>query len=113
MRYILALALLSCAYAQQTSPPPEVDKALRERVKRFYDLHVEGKFRLLDPLIAEESKDDYYEAAKGKYLKFDDPMIEYSDSFTKAVVKTPVTQEWRYPRLGVMIVHPTVPTTWK
>lgn len=113
MRFILAFALTACAYGQFTSPPPEVDKALRERVKKFYQLHIDGKFRQVDALVAEDSKDAYYEAAKGKYLKFDDPMIEYSENFTRAVVKTPVTQEWRQPRIGVMVVRPTVPTNWK
>jgi len=113
MRLFLALVLSACAYGQLSSPPPEVDKALRERVRKFYQLHVEGKFRQLDALVAEDSKDAFYERAKGKYLNFDDCMIEYSDNYTKAIVKTPVTQEWRQPRIGVMVVRPTVPTNWK
>lgn len=113
MRFLFALALLSCAYAQTTSAPPEIDRALRERVKKFYQLQIEGKYRQVDALVAEDSKDAYYESAKAKYLKSEDPTIEYSDNFTKAVVKTPVTQEWRSARIGVMVVRPIVPTNWK
>jgi len=113
MRFALPLMLLVCAHGQTANTPPEVDKALRERVRQFYQLHVDGKFRQLDPLIAEESKDEFYEMGKQRYLKFEEPKFEFNDDFTKAVVKTQVEVEWRNARLGTMIVHPIVHTEWK
>jgi hypothetical protein len=64
--------------------PPAVDQALRERINQFYQLHVDGKFRQAEALVAEESKDFFYSSNKPKYLKFEIRKIEYSENFTNA-----------------------------
>jgi hypothetical protein len=70
--------------------PPAVDEALRARIAKFYQLHVEGKFRLAEALVADETKDYFYSAGKPKYLGFEINRIDYADDFTtaKAVVIT-------------------------
>ncbi|HKX00395.1 MAG TPA: hypothetical protein VJN43_21835 [Bryobacteraceae bacterium] len=69
-----------------TKAPPEVDEALRGRVSKFYQAHVDGKPRRAEELVAEESKDYFYDMKKPKYLSFEITKIDYSDNFTKAKV---------------------------
>jgi len=66
--------------------PPEVDQALRERVSAFLQAHVDGKFRLADQYVAEESKDAFFEAHKRRYHDFQIAKITFSEQYTKAVV---------------------------
>jgi hypothetical protein len=67
-------------------PPQDVDDALRARIKQFYDYHVSGKYRQAEPLVAEESKDDFYGLSKPELHGYKIGNIEYSENFTKAKV---------------------------
>jgi len=121
MRKWMLAAFVSCAVvAAQTKPtdvfekaPPEVDNALRERVSKFFQAHVDGKFRLAEEVIAEDSKDFFYNMEKQRYLGFEIVRINYSDDFKKATVVTGVEVEWRSPRIGVMRVKPPLTSLWK
>jgi hypothetical protein len=114
-------AFVSCAVlVAQTKPtdvfekaPPHVDEALRGRVAKFFQAHVEGKFRNAEEVIAEDSKDAFYNLEKQRYLEFEVIRINYSEDFTKATVVTKVGLEWRSPRIGVMKVHPPINSLWK
>ncbi len=64
--------------------PPEVEDALRARITKFYQLQVDGKGRQAEELVAEDSKDFFYNIAKPKFLSFEIRDITYSDNFTKA-----------------------------
>ncbi len=93
MHRFLALFLFSHALlpAQSTpanldKPNPDVDDALRARITKFYDLHVQGKYRQAEQLVAEESKDDFYVLSKSDLKSFKIGNIEYLDKFTKAKV---------------------------
>jgi hypothetical protein len=66
--------------------PPEVEEALRARVSAFFQAQVEGKFRQAEQYVAEDSKDNYYEMNKTRYLNYEVRNINYSNNFTKAVV---------------------------
>jgi hypothetical protein len=66
--------------------PPEIDQVLRERVTAFLQAHVDGKFRLADQFVAEESKDAFFEAHKRRYHDFEIAKITFSEQYTKAVV---------------------------
>jgi hypothetical protein len=66
-----------CAFA-------DVDAALRARIKEFYDLHVNGQFRKADELVAEDTKEYYFNGRKPQYLSYEISRIDYSDNFTKA-----------------------------
>jgi hypothetical protein len=65
--------------------PPDVEDALRARITQFYQLHVDGKFRQAEQLVAEDTKDFFYNASKPTYFKFSINKIQYSDNFTKAL----------------------------
>ena len=93
--------------------PPHVDEALRARVSQFFQAHVDGKFRQADELVAEESKDAFFEMNKRRYLSFEIVRINYAEDFTKATVVTATELEWSTPRLGKVKVKPPMTSVWK
>ena len=86
---------------------------LRESVAKFFNAHVQGKFRQAEEVIAEDSKDFFYNMEKQRYIGFEIIRINYSENFTKATVVTAVEVEWRSPRIGVMRVKPPMTSLWK
>ncbi len=119
MRRWLPLAALCAPYLFAQSPadlfeqaPPHLDSALRERVKKFYQAHVDGKFRLADQYVAEDSKDAFFEAEKIRYKSFELIRIAYSEKFTRAAVTVTCETEML---VGLQRVPVKVPLTtrWK
>jgi hypothetical protein len=82
--------LLSVAAIAQTTPPPaekppaEVEQAVRARVNEFYNLLLHKEYRKAEVLIAEDTKDYYYNGSKLDISKFEVQGIEYSENFTRA-----------------------------
>ena len=72
--------------AASQQPPPALDQALRARVQFFFQAHVDGKWRLADQAVAEDSKDNFFAMQKPRVLSFDIARIEYSDNFQRAKV---------------------------
>ncbi len=66
--------------------PPALDQALRGRIQFFFQAHVDGKWRLADQVVAEDSKDNFFAMQKPRVLSFEIAKIEYSDSFQRAKV---------------------------
>ncbi len=92
--------------------PPESNRKLMAAVQQFFQLHVDGKFRQVTPLVAEDAQDDYFNSEKTKYRDFEILRVEYSDNFKKAKVtaalgvnfvfrgqtmplKAPMTSNWK------------------
>ncbi len=101
MYRFLSIFLLTLSLSAQQNldkPPQDVDDALRARIKQFYDLHVAGKYRQAEQLVAEESKDDFYSLSKPDIHAYKIGNIEYSENFTKAkaviVGSMPVLLKW-------------------
>src|SRR5260370_36632618 len=107
MRYVVFL-LAGCLLGQPKPAPPEVDAALRERAGKFFQAHVDGKFRQADAYVAEDAKDAFFEQDKPRYRKIEGMTIDYNDEFTKAVVNTKVEMERKAARMGGMLVQPTI-----
>ena len=85
--WVLAcLPLIALEMIAQEKPAAAVDEALRARIGKFYQAHVDGKFRSAEQYVAEDSKDFFFEMEKQRYLSFREPEISYSDHFTKAKV---------------------------
>lgn len=93
--------------------PPDVDKALRSRVEIFFQAHVDGKPRVADQVVAEDSKDFFFEIPKPRYLSFEILKTEYSDEFTKATVTVNCEEEVMMMGLGKMKVKMPRTSTWK
>jgi hypothetical protein len=66
--------------------PPDIEEALRSRVSKFYQLHVENKYRAAESYVAEDSKDLFYGMDKPRCKSFALGSIKYSDNFTHAKV---------------------------
>jgi hypothetical protein len=120
MRYWILVTVVSWVAAAQSAPtdvfekgPPEIEAALRANVSKFFQAHVDGKFRQAEEVIAEDSKDHFYNMEKKRYLSFETVKINYAENFKKAQVITAVEVEWRSPRLGVMRVKPPMTSLWR
>ncbi|HEX3879156.1 MAG TPA: hypothetical protein VHW24_19365 [Bryobacteraceae bacterium] len=117
-RIALLAFTVASAFAQDASglfnrAPKKVDDALRTRIKEFYDLSQAGEYRKAEQLVAEDTKDYFYEHNKPTVLSYEIGKIEYSDGYTKA--KAIVTEERRVPVPGFTDkpIKIPVPTTWK
>jgi hypothetical protein len=115
MTLFAALALAQTPPAVPVNPPPaEVDQALRERIKQFYDLQVKGQFRQAEAFIAEDTKDFYYNLAKPKYKSIELDTIEYSDDFTRAKAMIWVERYINAPPFPPDVaLRGRTPSTWK
>jgi len=99
---LLACLLYPAAWPQNPAAlfqkaPPDVEQALRERVTAFLQAHVDGKFRLADQYVADDSKDAFFEAHKRRYRDFEIVKITYSENYTKAVVLAVCGTEMQLP----------------
>lgn len=116
---LAVILLLAAALEAQAPPelfekaPPDVDASLRERVRLFYQAHVDGKFRLADSVVHEDSKDAYFAAEKSRYKGFEIIRINYSENFTKARVVTAVVTDFAMPGFPSAEARVPVTTLWK
>ncbi len=117
-RLCIAWILCACSVLGQNQPgaapqpPPEVDSALRARIKQFYQAHVDGKYRVADEVVAEESKDVFFAAAKPRYLGFEIIRINYSGDFKKADAVISCDADWYIQGKKMKVKLPST-TQWK
>jgi|SRR5579871_54911 len=112
------LFLVSPAPAQNAAdvfnkPPQDVDEALRARITQFYQAQVDGKARRAEEIVAEDSKDFFYNMAKPKFLSFEIRDISYSDNFTKAKVTMVMEMYIMMPGFEGKPMKVPGPTLWK
>jgi hypothetical protein len=117
-RAYLLLLLISAASGQKApdvseKAPPKVEAALRARVNQFCKYMVDGKFRLAESLVADESKDYYFNGKKPRYTAFSIKRIEYSDNFTRATVVVSVDKIVPFPGFQGQPITEAVPSRWK
>jgi hypothetical protein len=112
-RFTLLLLPL-CLLAQEPSatPPPEVDRALRERVTQFFQAHVDGAFRKSYELVADDFKDFYFAGYKQPYKSFSIESIRYFDNFTRAKVLLNTEVVWEV-RMQKAVAKVQTPAAWK
>lgn len=95
-------------------PPADVDQALRARVQEFFQYHVTGEFRKAEALVAEDTKDLYYNRDKPRYLKFIEiARIDYNPDFTKATATVMVVTPQMIPGWEGGAPTIPIPSTWK
>jgi hypothetical protein len=113
------LALFAAVLAAQDPselfhrPPADVDKALRSRVAAFFELHVKGDFRHAEALVAEDTKDYFYDNNKPRYLSFEISTVKYNDDFTRAQVSVMCEQIVRFPGFPNTPMKVPTPSSWK
>ncbi|MCL6544345.1 MAG: hypothetical protein K6T61_03890 [Bryobacteraceae bacterium] len=93
--------------------PPDIDEALRARINKFYQYHVEGKFRAADALVAEDSKDVFFGADKQRCRSFAITKISYSDNFTRASAMVICDTEMMMPPVGLIPIKMPIRSLWK
>ena len=81
---LLLCAGFGSAQTPASKPPAGVDDALRARINQFFQFMVDAKYRQAESLVAEDSKDIYYDGQKPRFLSYELKSIEYSDDFTRA-----------------------------
>jgi len=96
-----------------TKAPPDVDEALRARINKFYQAHVDGKFRAADAYVAEDSKDAFFGATKRRCRAFAITSITYSDNFSRAAAVTACDDDVLMPPVGLVRLHLPTPSQWK
>jgi hypothetical protein len=113
------LPLLGFAAFAQTGvppaekPPADVDQALRARIDQFYTFIKNHEFRKAEDLIAEDTKDSYYEGSKPQIASFNAPFIQYSEHFTRASVITECVPAVGPPGFPPGSFTVKIPTTWR
>src|SRR5262249_13083166 len=117
-RYWIAALLAAASFAQNPADlfekaPPAVDEALHARVREFYQLHVDKKFRQAERLVADDTKDLFYAMEKPNYYSFEIRRIEYSDNFTKAKVLTVCEMTILVVGFADKPVKVPIPSRWK
>jgi hypothetical protein len=93
--------------------PPDKDEALRARITKFYQAHVDGKFRAADEMVAEDSKDVFFAAEKPHCRAFQIMTITYSENFTRAVVLVSCDTEMPVMMAGRIPVKMPLRSLWK
>ena len=74
---------------------------------------MDGKFRLADTVVHEDSKDAFFAVEKNRYKGFEIIKIIYSDNFTRARVVTAVDTDFLMPGFGKRPVTIPLTTFWK
>jgi len=109
---LITFLCLESVTAQQPAVPGEEE--LRERVREFYQLQLDKKFRQAEGLVAEDTKDFYYNSAKGNFRAFRLAGVEIikPGQLAKATVRATVTITMMGGE-GVMPIEMPFSTDWK
>ena len=74
------------ALGQDQTPAEAADQALRARVTEFLQYHVDGNFRKAYDMVADDTKEEYFNSGKSQLQSFKIDDIKFTDNFTKATV---------------------------
>ena len=92
---------------------PELEQALRARVQKFFELCAQRKYREVEGMLDEPSRDIFYNGNKPQYNSFEDiTEIEWSENFTHAAVTVRAAMDIPM-QTFVVHAHPLVPTEWR
>ncbi len=95
-------------------PPADVDQALRARVQEFFQYHVTGEFRKAEALVADDTKDLFYNRNKPRYMKFIEiARIDYKENFTKATATVMMVSPEMLAGWAGGPPQIPIPSTWK
>lgn len=116
MRAIFGILLVPSLLAQTSGllskAPPDVDEALRGKVRTFYELQMQGKFRASEAHVCEDSRDRYYAADKRQWTSAEIMRIDYGEGFQSARVTTALGTAF-INRAGRMPVTVPMTATWR
>jgi hypothetical protein len=93
--------------------PADIDQALRARISEFYQYHVTGEYRKAEALVAEDTKDFFYDHNKPRYLSFQIGNIEYSGGYTRAKALVVVKMSVMLPGFNGKVMDIPSASYWK
>lgn len=94
------------------SAPPPVEQALRARVNQFFQAYIDGKWRVAEQLVAEDSIDAFLGADKQRLQSFEIVKTHYFDNFSRAEIVVLTRREWLIQGRRMVVPMP-VTTFWK
>jgi hypothetical protein len=115
---LILASLATAAFAQNPADlfnraPADVDQALRARITEFFHYHVTGEHRKAEALVADDTKDYFYDGNKPRYLSFELGKIDYSDGYTKAKAMVTVKMPVMLPGFNGKIMDIPTASYWK
>jgi hypothetical protein len=110
--FIVASLILLPRLALAQAVPSETEQALRARATEFMQLHVEGNFRKAYDMVAEDTKEDYFNSAKARLEGFKITDLNFTDSFTKATVSATLSKKITVMGTELPVQMPSI-STWK
>ncbi len=118
MRITLLALVAAVCFAQSAEdifnrPPADVDQALRARITEFYGYHISGQPRKAEALVAEDTKDYFYNNNKPSYTHCEIRQIKYSDNFTKAKATILCGMYVMVPGFADKPLDVPIPSNWK
>jgi hypothetical protein len=84
------------------------EAALRERVKSFYDLQVDGKFRQTEAIVCPESREAYYALPKSKPFSAEIASVKLAEDLRSATVSEAIEQNQSLGGLEQKVKMPAV-----
>lgn len=112
LTFLLAQTLLAQTSGLLSKAPPDVEDALRTRLKEFYEMQMKGKFRDSEAYVCEDSRDRYYAADKRQWTSMEIIRIEYGEGFSTARVTTALGGDF-VNRAGRLPVKFPMTNSWK
>jgi hypothetical protein len=117
-RTLILASLATAAFAQNPADlfnraPADVDQALRARITEFFHYHVTGEHRKAEALVADDTKDYFYDGNKPRYLSFEIGKIDYSDGYTKAKAMVTVKMPVMLPGFNGKVMNIPTASYWK
>lgn len=107
------LLVFSATAAAQTTVPADSEQALRARAQQFFQLQMEQKYRQAEALVAEDSKDEYYNNGKYSIGGAAIQKVEIGDPGSSAVVTIKAKVTFLMPGAGPLEVEKAMTSLWK
>ncbi|MBZ5673286.1 MAG: hypothetical protein LAP61_03485 [Acidobacteriia bacterium] len=107
-----AILLPLIAVGQLQTPAEQAQVALRARVTEFLQYHVDGNFRKAYDMVADDTKDDYFNSGKAQLESFKIDDVKLNGDFTKATVTATLSKMMMIAGQVIPMTAPSI-TTWK
>jgi hypothetical protein len=113
-RRLIFLAIAVTAWAQQPSPEAATaEAALRARAQQFFDLQVAKKYRPAEDMVAEDSKDEYYNGNRYNIKGFSIQNVEMLDENSRAKVTIKAKTTLIAPGVPSIDLDVSLTSSWK
>lgn len=115
MKHLIAFSVMFLpliVLGQEQTPAEAADQALRARVTEFLQYHVDGNFRKAYDLVADDTKEEYFNSGKSRLKDFKIGDIKFTDNFTRATVTATMSKTVAVVGQEIPVSMPST-TTWK